>query len=80
VLNAEQDLLDARASRITTEAGLQKGIYSLLSAMGLLTVDHLGLGIPTYDPAAYYNAVKDAPATSAQGDSLDRVLRAIGKD
>lgn len=79
VLDAEQDLLDARASRITAEADLQVGYYQLLSAMGLLTVEDLKLGIPTYDPAAYYNAVKDAPYTSVQGKSLDRVLKAIGK-
>jgi len=45
----------------------------------LLTVDHLGLGIATYDPEAYYNVVKDAPALSAQGEALDRVLRALNK-
>jgi outer membrane protein len=79
VLDAEQDLLDARASRIDAEAGLQVAYYQLLSAMGLLTVENLKLGIPTYDPAAYYNAVRNAPYTSTQGESLDRVLRAIGK-
>lgn len=80
VLDAEQELLDAQASRIDAEASLQVAIYSLLSSMGLLTVDHLNLGIPTYDPAAYYEAVKSAPVTSVQGESLDRVLRAIGKE
>jgi len=80
VLDAEQDLLDARASRINAEASLQVSIYSLLASMGLLTVEHLNLGIPTYDPAAYYEAVKNAPPTSTQGKSLDRVLRAIGKE
>ena len=55
-------------------------VYRLLSAMGLLTVDHLRLGIPTYDPEAYFNAVRNAPATrSVQGDQLDRVLRSIGQ-
>ena len=80
VLDAEQELLDAQADRITAEANLQVGIYSLLAAMGLLTVDHLNLGVPTYDPAAYYNAVRKAPVTSVQGESLDRVLKAIGKN
>lgn len=80
VLDAEQNLLDARASRITAEADLQVAYYQLLSAMGLLTVEDLKLGIPTYDPAAYYNAVQNAPVTSVQGKSLDRVLRAIGKN
>ncbi|HEY0212923.1 MAG TPA: TolC family outer membrane protein [Paenirhodobacter sp.] len=79
VLDAEQDLLDARAARITAEADLQVGYYQLLSSMGLLTVQDLKLGIPTYDPAAYYNAVRNAPGTSLQGKSLDRVLKAIGK-
>ena len=80
VLNAEQELLDARAARISAEADLQIANYSLLAAMGLLTAERLNLGIPTYDPEAYYNAVKDAPATSVQGRSLDRVLQAIGKN
>lgn len=79
VLDAEQNLLDARASRIQAEANLQVAYYQLLSAMGLLTVEDLKLGIPTYDPAAYYNAVQNAPL-SVQGKSLDRVLRAIGKN
>lgn len=80
VLNAEQELLSAQADKIDAEANFQVALYSLLSSMGLLTVEHLNLGIPTYDPAAYYNAVQNAPHTSVQGESLDRVLRAIGKN
>ncbi|MFC3569582.1 TolC family outer membrane protein [Paracoccus simplex] len=80
VLDAEQSLLEARADKISAEANLQLAHYQLLAAMGLLTVENLKLGIPTYDPSAYYNAVQDAPYTSRQGESLDRVLRAIGRD
>lgn len=80
VLDAEQALLDARADRITAEANLQVAFYSLLSSMGLLTAEYLNLGVPIYDPEAYYNAVKSAPATSVQGESLDRVLQAIGRN
>ena len=81
VLDAEQDLLDARGARIDAIATQYVAIYSLLSAMGLLTVDHLGLGVQTYDPVAYYNAVRNAPARSTrQGEALDRVLRSIGRD
>jgi outer membrane protein len=79
VLDSEQSLLEARANKITAEANLQLAHYQLLSAMGLLTVENLKLGIPTYDPSAYYNAVQDAPFTSRQGESLDRVLRGIGR-
>jgi outer membrane protein len=78
VLNAEQELLDARAARLEAEAGRYVAVYQVLSAMGLLTVDHLNLGIPTYDPEAYYDAVKDAPATSSQGKKLDAILDKIG--
>ena len=80
VLDAEQSLLEARADRISAESNLQLAHYQLLAAMGLLTVENLQLGIPTYDPSQYYNAVRDAPATSKQGESLDRVLRAIGRN
>jgi len=79
VLDTEQDLLDARAARIDAETQLQVASYSLLSTMGLLTAEHLKLGVPVYDPEAYYDAVKNAPHTSVQGESLDRVLKAIGK-
>ncbi len=80
VLDAEQELLDARAARIDAIATQYVAVYSLLSAMGLMTVDHLKLGIQTYDPAGYYNAVKSSPARLSQrGQKLDRVLRKLGK-
>lgn len=78
VLNAEQELLDARASRLEAEAGRYVAVYQVLASMGLLTVEHLNLGIPTYDPDAYYEAVRTAPATSAQGKKLDAILEKIG--
>lgn len=80
VLNAEQELLDARANRISAEANRAYGVYVVLQNMGLLTVEHLGLGIPTYDVSAYYNLVKDAPVgrRSSQAEALDRVMKAIG--
>ena len=78
VLNAEQELLDARNARLEAEAQRYVAVYQVLATMGLLTVDHLKLGIPTYDPEAYYSAVKKAPAHSAQGKKLDRILEKIG--
>lgn len=80
VLNAEQELLNARASKATSEATRYAGVYSVLQSMGLLTVEHLQLGIPTYDVTGYYNAVKDAPlGGSAQSKSLDRIMKSIGQ-
>ncbi|MFN3575502.1 MAG: TolC family outer membrane protein [Tabrizicola sp.] len=78
VLNAEQELLDARNARLEAEAQRYVAVYQVLATMGLLTVDHLKLGIPTYDPEAYYGAVRNAPAHSAQGKKLDRILEKIG--
>ncbi len=81
VLTFEQDLLDAQAARISAQSDQYLAIYNLLSSMGLLTVEHLKLGIATYDPEAYYNAVKGAPAfeISPQGERLDAMLEAIGR-
>ncbi|MBS1300797.1 TolC family outer membrane protein [Loktanella sp. SALINAS62] len=80
VLNAEQDLLDARANVITAQRAEVNASYAVLAAMGLLTADHLRLPVQQYDPSAYYNLVQDAPpALSEQGRALDRVLRAIGQ-
>lgn len=78
VLDAEQELLDARNARLEAEAQRYVAVYQVLSTMGLLTVDHLQLGIPTYDPEAYYGAVEKAPSHSAQGKKLDRILEKIG--
>jgi len=80
VLNAEQELLDARAGRVAAYTQEYIATYSLLAAMGLLTAEHLGLGIPTYDPGAYFEAVRNAPVTSPQGQRLERILRSIGRD
>lgn len=78
VLDAEQELLDARNARLQAEAQRYVGVYQVLSTMGLLTVDHLKLGIATYDPEAYFDAVKTAPSHSVQGKKLDRILEKIG--
>lgn len=77
VLNAEQDLLSARAARLEAEANRYVGVYQVLSTMGQLTAENLNLGVPTFDPEAYYNAVKKAPAHSARGKALDRILEKI---
>lgn len=79
VLNAEQELLDAKVTRIQAEAQRYLGVYAVLQTMGLLSVDHLKLGIPTYDPAQYYDAVKSAPSHSAQGKKLDRIMEKLGR-
>lgn len=81
VLDAEQSLLDARVARIVAQAELYNAAYEILASQGALTAENLRLGVTIYDPAAYYNQVKDGPAYySEQGRQLDRVLRALGKN
>jgi len=82
VLDREQELLDAQTRLLSAQTDRSIAVYALLDAVGLLTVQHLGLGITTYDPAAYYNAVKDAPTVyvSPQGERLDRVLKRLNRE
>ncbi|PSL21026.1 TolC family outer membrane protein [Shimia abyssi] len=81
VLTAEQDLLDAEANLISAQATQVIAAYAVLSSMGLLTVDHLNLRVEQYDPEAYYNLVKDAPAVNTKrGQQLDKVLKSLGKE
>ena len=79
VLNAEQDLLDARTQQVQAESDAQLAVYQVLAAIGLLTTEHLGLSVERYDPTDYYNAVSRAPQgvtvrPSEQGGRLDRVM------
>lgn len=82
VLDAEQDVLDARISRIEAQTDLYLSSYQLLSAAGLLTVEALHLNVPEYDPAAYANMFSNAPSrvNSPQGAQLDSLLERLGRN
>lgn len=81
VLDAEQALLDAQASRISAQSNLYTAAYGVLAATGQLTARDLRLPVQQYDPSAYYNLVKGAPTKqSKQGKALDRVLKSLQKD
>ncbi|WP_371931778.1 TolC family outer membrane protein [Mameliella sp. MMSF_3552] len=81
VLDAEQELLDARASLVGAQVDEAIASYQVLSSLGLLTAEALHLDVPSFDPSAYYNLVKKAPRNrSKQGAELDRVLKALGKE
>ncbi|MGV6838716.1 MAG: TolC family outer membrane protein [Planktomarina sp.] len=76
VLNAEQELLDARTSRLSAGMDEQIAAYTILAATGQMTAKALNLGVKTYDPTEYYNMVNGG--ASERGNALDRVLRSIG--
>ncbi len=81
VLDRENELLTAQTTLIDAQTNRYLAAYALRARMGLLTVEQLGLGVPTYDPALYYEAVRNAPlgTISPQGQQLDRLLEAIGR-
>jgi len=81
VLDQEQEVLDARTNLVSAEVDRIVAAYQVLDSIGLMTAENLRLNVPIYDPAAYYNAVRNAPRgqVSKQGQALDRVLRSIGK-
>ncbi|MEM8776340.1 MAG: TolC family outer membrane protein [Pseudomonadota bacterium] len=80
VLDAEQELQDAKANLISADVDVFIAAYQVLSSIGQLTARDLNLNVQLYDPAAYYNLVKDAPVPiSPQGQKLDRVLKSLGK-
>jgi outer membrane protein len=82
VLDAEQDLLEARISRIEAASDLYAASYAVLSASGLLSVAHLDLPVPRYDVDAYGDAFQPGMprVASPQGERLDNLLRAIGRE
>ncbi|MBJ3761792.1 TolC family outer membrane protein [Maribius pontilimi] len=82
ILDSEQDLQDARANLISARISEIQAAYQVLTGMGLMTVDHLNLNVVTYDPSAYYNAVRTAPIrkVSPQGQKLDLLLKSLGKN
>lgn len=82
VLDQEQEVLDARTNLVSAQVDRIVAAYQVLDATGLMTAENLRLNVPIYDPAAYYNAVSNAPRglVSKQGEALDRVMRSLGKE
>jgi outer membrane protein len=60
VLNAQQDLMAARARLIGAQRDRVVAGYTLLTAAGRLDVKTLGLNTPDYAPEIHYHQVRDA--------------------
>ncbi|WP_461347489.1 TolC family outer membrane protein [Bradyrhizobium sp. USDA 4451] len=60
VLNAQQDLITARARLIGAQRDRVVASYTLLSAVGRLDVKTLNLKTPDYLPEVHYHQVRDA--------------------
>ncbi len=59
VLDAEQELLDAKVNIITAQRDETVAVFELKSAIGELTASHLTLPVATYDSKEHYNQVRD---------------------
>jgi outer membrane protein len=60
VLNAQQELVNARVALVTAQRDRVVASYTLLSAVGRLSIPVLGLQVPLYDPMVHYQQVRDA--------------------
>jgi outer membrane protein len=60
VLNAQQDLTNARSRQIQAQRDRVIASYTLLSAVGRLDVHILNLNTPDYLPEVHYHQVRDA--------------------
>jgi outer membrane protein len=58
VLNAEQELLDARVNEVKAKRDELVAAFQLKSAVGLLTAKSLGLSVDLHDPEAHYKDVR----------------------
>jgi outer membrane protein len=60
VLNAQQELVNARVALVTAQHDRVVASYTLLAAVGGLSMPRLGLNVMIYDPQVHYQQVRDA--------------------
>ena len=60
VLNAQQELVNARVALVTAQHDRVVASYTLLAAVGDLSMQKLGLNVMIYDPQVHYQQVRDA--------------------
>ncbi|RWD94264.1 TolC family outer membrane protein [Mesorhizobium sp.] len=59
VLNAQNAVITAKINQANSEHDVVVASYAILSAVGRLSVERLGLAVTKYQPEEHYNAVKD---------------------
>lgn len=73
VLDADQERLQAEAEIVQAMRDEYVAGYALLRAMGLLTVEHLKLGIESYNPDTNFVAVRDGRPGGYDTSAVDRI-------
>jgi outer membrane protein len=59
VLNAQQELVNARVALVRAQHDRVVGSYTLLAAVGGLSMKALGLDVAIYDPMVHYQQIRD---------------------
>ena len=78
VLDREQELRAAQLNLVTSQRDAYVAAYGVLNAIGLLSVEHLGLGIPAYNPDINYNRVESGPYSTVRGGIVDKLRDRYG--
>ncbi len=60
VLNAQQELVNARVAMVTAQRDRVVASYTLLASVGRLAIPVLGLQVPIYDPMVHYQQIRDS--------------------
>lgn len=60
ILNAQQELLNARIALIIAQRERVVASYGLMATIGRLSMENLGVGAASYEPARHYQQVKDS--------------------
>ncbi len=68
VLNAQQELVNARVSLVTAQRDRVVASYTLLASVGRLSPQVLGLRVPVYRAIVHYQQVRDAWAGTRNPD------------
>jgi len=68
VLNAQQELVNARVSLVTAQRDRVVASYTLLASVGRLSPQVLGLRVPVYNPRIHYHQIRDAWAGTRNPD------------
>ncbi|MBU1210670.1 MAG: TolC family outer membrane protein [Alphaproteobacteria bacterium] len=84
VLNAEQELLDARVSLVGTRRDMVVASYAVLASIGRLSAEGIELATDVYVPEAHYDEVRRQWAgvtiTRAESHEFPSVMAVTGED
>jgi outer membrane protein len=73
VLNAEQELLDARIDQVKSQRDRDFAVLQIKAAIGHLTADNLKLQVEPYDPKRHYEDVRNQWAGFSKDDARYKV-------